>query len=88
MKAISGDDEMTDENPKVYRVKGRFLMGESQQPFTIEMVSMNPDQVKEKVYSDIGSRHRVRRRDIQIHSVEEIDSSESEDPTVRYITGD
>ncbi len=79
---------MSDENPKIYRVKGNFLMGEKNQPFTMEMLSMNESQVKEKVYSNLGSEHRVPRGKINIEGIEEIEASEAEDPTVRYITGE
>ncbi len=76
------------ENPKVYRVKGRFLMGDSPQPFTKELISTRPEAAKEKILSDLGSKHKVRRGKIWIDSIEEIPSSEAEDPLVKYLAGE
>jgi len=79
---------MDGKNPKVYRVKGEFLMGGSMQPFTMESISTGPEEVKEKIYSELGSRHRVKRSKILIRSVEEIDPAEAKDPLVTYMAGD
>ena len=43
---------------------------------------LNEEQVKEKVYSNFGSRHGVKRRYITINSIDEIDPSESSAPVV------
>jgi len=56
---------------KKFKVKGRFLMGKRMQPFTMEVSSINEDQAREKVLSDLGSRHRVKRNKVFIESMEE-----------------
>ena len=56
---------------KKFKVKGRFLMGKRMQPFTMEVSSINEDQAREKVLSDLGSRHRVKRNKVFIESIEE-----------------
>lgn len=75
-------------DPKVYRVKGRFKMGGRRQPFTMELVSTRPESAREKVYSDIGSKHKVKRDKIWIDSIDEIQPSESVDPVVKYMVGE
>ena len=79
---------MADENPKVYKVEGKFQMGKTMQPFSVELLAMKPDNAEEKVYSDFGSKHKVKRNKIFIEKVEEIPASEAEDPMVKYILGD
>ena len=54
-----------------FKVKGRFLMGKKMQPFTMEVSSINEAQAREKVLSDLGSRHRVKRNKVFIESIEE-----------------
>ncbi len=78
---------MDGSDPKIYRVKGRFLMGGGMQPFTRELISAKPEDVKEKVYSDIGSKHKVKRNKILIESMEEISAADAEDPMVKYMVG-
>ncbi len=56
---------------KKFKVKGRFLMGKRMQPFTMDVSSINEDQAREKVLSDLGSRHRVKRNKVFIESIEE-----------------
>jgi large subunit ribosomal protein LX len=74
--------------PKVYRVKGKFLMGTRMQPFSVEMVSTRPEAVRERVYSEFGSRHGVKRNRVRIESMEEIAVTEAVDPAVRYMAGE
>lgn len=71
---------------KVYRVKGVFERGNLKQPFTKEYRALKPEHVKELVYSDIGSKHRVPRSKIWIESIEEIKPEEAEDPVVRRLS--
>ena len=80
--------KMDENNPKIFRVKGKFLMGGSMQPFMMELVSMRPEDVKEKIFSDIGSKHKVKRSKILIDSIEEISAAESMDPVVKYMAGE
>jgi len=54
-----------------FKVKGRFLMGKKMQPFTMEVSSINEAQAREKVLSDLGSRHRVKRNKVFIESIDE-----------------
>ena len=56
---------------KKFKVKGRFLMGKRMQPFTMDVSSINEDQAREKVLSDLGSRHRVKRNKVFIESIDE-----------------
>ncbi len=69
-------------NMQAYRIDGSFRQGKTNQNFCIDLVAENEDQVREKVYSNFGSRHGVKRRYITIVSINTIDPSESSAPVV------
>lgn len=71
---------------KVYRVKGTFAIGKEKQPFTKEYRAVKPEDVIELVYSDIGSKHKVKRSKIWIEKIEEISPEEAENPIVRRLS--
>ncbi|UCG69582.1 MAG: 50S ribosomal protein L18a [Thermoplasmata archaeon] len=70
---------------KVFRVKGTFLMGNRWQDFTKEVVGDDENVAKEQIYSRLGSKHRVKRKKIQIEEVKEISIEEVSDPIASYL---
>jgi large subunit ribosomal protein LX len=52
-------------------VKGTFKAGQKYEPFTKKITTLNKNLASEKVFSLLGSEHRLRRRLINIVSVEE-----------------
>jgi large subunit ribosomal protein LX len=52
-------------------VEGQFKAGVQWEKFSKEVESNNLKNAREKVLSDIGSRHRVERRLVKIESVKE-----------------
>ncbi len=73
---------------KIYKVKGKFRMGRRRtdwQHFTKEVVSEDQDAAVEKVLSLLGSKHRVKRTNIDIRHVEEIDKDQVEDAYIEDI---
>ncbi|ADT84065.1 50S ribosomal protein L18Ae [Thermococcus barophilus] len=71
---------------KVYRVKGIFERNGKKQKFTKEYRAVKPEDVVELVYSEIGSKHRVKRTKIWIEKIEEIKPEEAENPVVRRLS--
>jgi len=71
---------------KVFRVKGymKLRLGDKQ-PFTIEVTALRKEHAIEQVLSELGSRHKVTRRHIEIISVQEISPSEVKNPTIREL---
>lgn len=74
---------------KAFRVKGKFIMGKSimsknWQRFSKEVASLNKEEAKERVYSDLGSKHRVKRRNIKVEEIEEIAEDEITNSRVKY----
>lgn len=58
---------------KVFRVIGRFRMGEDMQPFVKEVRSDKEEHAREAVYTDLGSKHRTKRGRIIIDKVEVVE---------------
>ncbi len=54
-------------------IRGRFLMGEKMQPFKKEVNALNEKNAIEKIYCDLGSKHRVKRNKIIIEKVEKVE---------------
>lgn len=59
-------------------------MGEIWQPFCKEIIGNDEDEAKEKIYSILGSRHKVKRKMIKIESIQEIQKNEITDPVIKY----
>ncbi len=52
-------------------VKGTFKAGQKWERFTKKIASHNKNNAQDKVYSLIGSEHRLKRSLIKIESIEE-----------------
>jgi len=57
---------------KIYRVQGKFIMGNSFKPFTRELKAIGEEDIKEKIYSEFGSKHHIVRNQIHIEKIYEI----------------
>jgi len=56
-----------------YKVKGRFDMGRSKgQKFEKIIEARSEVDAEEKIYSLIGSKHKVKRRNIDIKSIRNV----------------
>ena len=67
---------------KAYRATGTFRSGKHNQSYTLDVVAVSEEAATEQVYSNFGSRHRVKRRFVIIDAVTEIDPSDSLEPKV------
>jgi len=74
---------------KIYRVSGKMLIRHDRLPtwqkFSIEVRALKPEDAIEKVLSELGSRHKLRRRHIRIEEVKEISLEEVTNPQVRAL---
>ena len=70
---------------KAFVVKGRFLMGDRWQNFEKEVASEDENAVKEQIYSRLGSKHRVKRANIQILEIKGISPESVSDPITSHI---
>ena len=69
---------------KAFRIRGAFRMGRNRQPFTREVAAESQEEAVQRVLSELGSKHRAKRRDIAIQEVSEVPRAEIEDSVVAY----
>ncbi|MCX6776043.1 MAG: 50S ribosomal protein L18Ae [Candidatus Micrarchaeota archaeon] len=55
-----------------YAVDGWMLLGKEQRKFHKEVEAENQKRALEKVYAELGSNHRLNRKEIKIESVKEV----------------
>lgn len=70
---------------KIFRIQGKFMMGDSLKPFTKELKAISEDDIREKIYSDFGSKHGIKRNKIIIEEIKEISEEEAQDPIVKAL---
>ncbi|ADN49440.1 50S ribosomal protein L18Ae [Vulcanisaeta distributa] len=61
---------------RIYRVTGRMRIGMQWQRFSLELLATKPSEAVEKAYSELGSRHKLKRSMIRIEEVREISKDE------------
>jgi large subunit ribosomal protein LX len=74
---------------KIYRITGRMLISHDRYPtwqnFTQEVRALSEKDALEKVYSVLGSRHKLKRYHIKIEKVEVIPPEEATSPRILHI---
>ena len=70
---------------KVFKVSGEIDKPKLKTLFAKEIIADKSEHAVEKVYAEIGSRHRVKRCHIRIAAVEEISAEEIENPVLKKI---
>ncbi|MFC2174553.1 50S ribosomal protein L18Ae [archaeon] len=71
---------------KVYRINGIFGQKGEKQGFTIDVRATKPEDAKETVYTEVGSKHKCKRPQIIINSVEEIPSEDTKSLLVKQLS--
>jgi large subunit ribosomal protein LX len=72
---------------KAYKVTGQINKPRLSTPFVRELLADKSEHAVEKVYAEIGSRHRVRRHHIKITSSQEITVDQVKNPILKKIMG-
>jgi len=57
---------------KTFRITGRVPMGLQKSRFVKEVSALKLEHAIEKIYSELGSRHKLKRTMIDILSIEEV----------------
>ena len=68
---------------KVFRVTGEIRKPKLETSFKKEVLATKPEHAVERVYAELGSKHRVKRFHIKIVKVEEVPPEEIENPLLR-----
>lgn len=55
---------------KKFRITGEIKKGQSRTPFSVEFNAMKEEDALQRLYSEMGSRHRARRFEIKIAKIQ------------------
>lgn len=58
------------------------------QNFKVQVAAADENEAREKVLSDLGSKHRIKRVDVNFAEIKAIDAAEVTDPVVKYQIGE
>jgi len=70
---------------KVFRITGEIQKPNLKTSFRKEVIAIKPEHAVEKVYTELGSKHRVKRFHIKIISIEEVPPQEIENPLLKKL---
>jgi large subunit ribosomal protein LX len=56
-----------------YRVEGSARIGGEWRPYRKVIAAPNEDQARERIYTLLGSKHRLSRREIRVGKVEPLE---------------
>jgi large subunit ribosomal protein LX len=71
---------------KIFRVIGKIAKPNYKTDFRKEIRALKPEEAVEKIYKEIGSKHKAKRFQIKILKIEEIKAEEITDPIVKKLT--
>ncbi len=72
---------------KAYKVTGEINKPRLSTPFVRELLADKSEHAVERVYAEIGSRHRVKRHHIKITGSQEITVDQVQNPILKKIMG-
>lgn len=70
---------------KVFRVTGEIHKPNFRTPFRKELIADKAEHAVERVYTELGSKHRVKRFHIRVDSVSEVQPNEIENPLLKKL---
>jgi len=74
---------------KVFRVTGEIFKPNLKTTFAKEVIADKNEHAVERVYTEIGSRHRVKRHHMKIIKVEEVPPEEIVNPILKkFVIGE
>ena len=73
---------------KGFRISGSYADArQGQQPFCVEVAAEDEAAAKEQIVSTFGSRHKLKRWQINIAEITELSADEVENHIVKYKIG-
>jgi large subunit ribosomal protein LX len=70
---------------KVFRISGSFKQRREITSFSREFLALTEENAKDKLFSMIGSKNRIKRGQIKIHSIETVPFADVTDPLIDKI---
>jgi large subunit ribosomal protein LX len=71
---------------KVFRVTGEIRKPNFRTDFRKEVRALKPEEAVERIYMELGSKHKAKRFQIKIIKVEEVNPEDIESSLVRKLT--
>ena len=71
---------------KIFKIQGKFMMGQGLKNFTKELKATSEEDIREKIYSEFGSKHRIGRNKIFIDEIREISEEDAQDPMIKDLS--
>jgi large subunit ribosomal protein LX len=71
---------------KIFRIKGKFPLGDQTQVFTKELKALSEENIYERIHAEFGSKHHLKKNDIIIEEIKEISLEDALDPLVTTIS--
>jgi ribosomal protein L20A (L18A) len=76
------------EDMKAFKINGKIEVEKRRwQKFSKEIAAVDEAKAREMIFCDFGSRHRMKRRSIEIKSVEEVPKDKIIDHAVKHQLG-
>ena len=72
---------------KIWRASGEYKKKKRKFIFSRELLGEKEEHIREKILSELGSRHRVKRREITISEIIEIKPEEVQSLELRKFLG-
>ena len=72
---------------KIWLASGEYMKNKEKFTFSRELLGEKEAHVREKILSELGSRHRVKRREITISEIKEIKPAEVQSLELRKFLG-
>jgi len=57
---------------KKFQIAGEIKKGKTRIPFNVQISGLKEEHAMQRLYAEMGSRHRARRFEIMISSVQEV----------------
>ena len=61
---------------KKFRINGEIKKGKTKIPFSVEFNAMKEEHALQRLYSEMGSRHRARRFEIKITKIQSAEAAQ------------
>jgi large subunit ribosomal protein LX len=84
-RTLKTQKKQKNEKMNVFKVVGSYRKGKFNQKFTKEILTQNKQQAEEYLYSVMGSKHRLKRREINIDSIEQIPADQVTNTIIRQM---
>ena len=56
----------------MFKIAGEIKKGKTRIPFSVEISALKQEHAMQRLYADMGSRHRARKFEITINAVEQV----------------